>query len=180
MFLASKIVWAGIALTLLTTGMLAPPLPQSAPSSGSTTDGAAAFVVKNEIKELQDALRNKGHYVGQVDGVLGLRTRASIRSYQKAENLPITGQVDTRTAAELGVRPESNWDNSQSAGRQDGHSSDIVVGDTKTEKPSAGIRWVGGRAKKNSRREISRATAIEDNRGGGTNEQQAENDQHHQ
>ncbi len=179
MFLASKIVWAGIALTLLTTGMLAPPLPQSAPGSGSTPDGAASFVVKNEIKKLQDALRNKGHYVGQVDGVFGLRTRASIRSYQKAENLPITGQVDTRTAAELGVRPESNWDNSQSAGRQGEHSRDIVVGDTQREKPSAGIRRVGGRAKKNSRREISRATGIEDNRGGGTNEQ-AENDQHHQ
>jgi len=178
MFLASKIVWAGIALTLLTTGMLAPPLPQSAPGS-SSTDGPAAFVVKNEIKKLQEALRNKGHYVGEVDGVLGLRTRASIRSYQKAENLPITGQVDTRTAAELGVRPESNWDNSQSAERQAGHTSDIVVGDTRGEKPSAGIRRVGERAKKNARREISRATGIEDNRGGGANEQ-AENDQHHQ
>jgi len=53
---------------------------------------------------------------------------------ETAESLPVTGQVDTRTAAELGVRPESNWDNFQSAGRQDGHSSDIVVGDTKKRK----------------------------------------------
>ena len=129
---------------------------------------------------MQDTLRNKGHYEGQVDGVFGLRTRASIRAYQKAESLPITGQVDTRTAAELGVRPESNWDNSQSARRQVGYSSDIVIGEIRRDKPSAGIRWAGGRAKKNSRIEVSRATAIEDKPGGGANEQLAVNQQHHQ
>src|SRR5208282_5242304 len=120
MLLASKIGSVGITLTLLTTGMLAPRLPQGAPGSDSIKKGVAVFVVKNEIKKVQETLRNKGHYAGQVDGVFGLRTRASIRAYQTAESLPITGQVDTRTAAELGVRPESNWDNSQSARRQVG------------------------------------------------------------
>ena len=163
--------------------MLAPRLPGSGPGSDSTKQGLEAvgvFVVKNEIKKMQDTLRNKGHYEGQVDGVFGLRTRASIRAYQKAESLPITGQVDTRTAAELGVRPESNWDNSQSARRQVGYSSDIVIGEIRRDKPSAGIRWAGGRAKKNSRIEVSRATAIEDKPGGGANEQLAVNQQHHQ
>jgi peptidoglycan hydrolase-like protein with peptidoglycan-binding domain len=163
--------------------MLAPRLPRSGPGSDSTKQGLEAvgvFVVKNEIKKMQDTLRNKGHYEGQVDGVFGLRTRASIRAYQKAESLPITGQVDTRTAAELGVRPESNWDNSQSARRQVGYSSDIVIGEIRRDKPSAGIRWAGGRAKKNSRIEVSRATAIEDKPGGGANEQLAVNQQHHQ
>jgi peptidoglycan hydrolase-like protein with peptidoglycan-binding domain len=180
MFIASKIVWGGITLTLLTTGLLAPCLPRSAPGSDSPKEKVAVFVVKNEIKKVQDTLRNKGHYVGQVDGVFGLRTRASIRAYQKAESLPITGQVDTRTAAGLGVRPESNWDNSQSTGRQVGHSSDIVVGEIRREKPSAGIKRGEGRASKISRREVSRATALEDNRRGGANKQQGENDSHDQ
>jgi len=58
------------------------------------------------VNELQEALRNKGHYRGQIDGVFGLRTRASIRVYQKAENLPVTGNLDKETAGRLGVRPE--------------------------------------------------------------------------
>jgi hypothetical protein len=35
---------------------------------------------------------------GEVDGVFGLRTRASIRG--------VTGQLDAQTAVKLGVRPE--------------------------------------------------------------------------
>ena len=108
---------------------------------------------------MQEILRDKGHYRGKVDGVFGLRTRASIRAYQKAENLPVTGEVDTRTADGLGVRPESTWDNSQSAGRQDGHGSDMVAGKIKREKPSAGIRRGKGRTGNTSRKEVSKATA---------------------
>lgn len=181
MFLASKIGWAGITLTLLTTGMLVQGFPRSAAASDSSEEGVAVFVVKNEIKKVQETLRNKGHYEGKVDGVFGLRTRAGIRAYQKAENLPITGQVDTRTADGLGVRPESTWENSQVAGREVGHSSDIVVGDdTKRDKPSAGIRRAAVKASKTSRREVSRARAIEDNREGGANKQQAANEEHDQ
>ena len=55
---------------------------------------------------MQETLRDKGHYRGKIDGVFGLRTRASIRGYQKAENLPVTGQLDTPTAGKLGVAPE--------------------------------------------------------------------------
>jgi peptidoglycan hydrolase-like protein with peptidoglycan-binding domain len=93
---------------------------------------------------MQGILRDKGHYRGKVDGVFGLRTRASIRAYQKAENFPVTGQVDRRTADGLRLRPESNWNNSQSAGRQDGHASDRASGEIKKDKPSAGIKWAKG------------------------------------
>jgi peptidoglycan hydrolase-like protein with peptidoglycan-binding domain len=55
---------------------------------------------------MQQTLQDKGHYHGKVDGVFGLRTRASIRAYQKAENLPVTGQLDTQTAIKLGVTAE--------------------------------------------------------------------------
>ncbi len=180
MLLASKIGWAGIALTLLTTGMLGQGFPRSPAGSDSNREGVAVFVTKNEIKKVQETLRGKGYYGGKVDGVFGLRTRASIRAYQKAENLPITGQVDTRTAAGLGVRPELSWDNSQSAGWQVRHSSDIVAGKLNRDKPSAGIRRAEGRPSKTARKEVSRATAMEDNRVGGANQQQAENEEHDQ
>jgi len=180
MSLASKIGWVGIALTLLTTGMLRQGFPRSPAGPNSSKEGVAVFVIKNEIKKVQEALRGKGYYASKIDGVFGLRTRASIRAYQKAANLPITGQVDARTAAGLGVRPESKWINFQSAGREVGRSGDIVAGEIMRDKPSAGIRRAKGRASKASRREVSRATAIEDNRGGGANRQQAANEEHDQ
>jgi peptidoglycan hydrolase-like protein with peptidoglycan-binding domain len=180
MFLTSKIEWAGIALTLLTTGMSLPAFPQNGGGSDSSKQGVQAFVIKNEIRKMQEILRDKGHYRGKVDGVFGLRTRASIRAYQKADNLPITGEIDTRTAAGLGVRPESNWANSQSAGRQDGHSSGSVIGESKREKPSAGIRRAKGTPLKTAQKEVSRATAMEDNRGSGASNHQAENEVHDQ
>ena len=105
-----------------------------------------AFVIKNEIKKIQGLLRDKGHYRGKVDGVVGLKTRASIRAYQKAENIPVTGQVDTRTADGLGVRPESIWGNSKSTG---GGTTD---GKIKRSKPSAAIGWLEAGANKTSRK----------------------------
>jgi peptidoglycan hydrolase-like protein with peptidoglycan-binding domain len=78
--------------------------PRSPAGSDSSKEGVAAFVIKDEITKMQETLRTKGHYQGKVDGVFGLRTRASIRAYQKAENLPVTGQVDSRTADECRAR----------------------------------------------------------------------------
>ena len=180
MFLASRIKWVGIALIVLTTGMLRQSFLRSAAGSDSNRQAVAAFVIKNEISKMQETLRDKGHYRGKIDGVFGLRTRSSIRAYQKAENLTSTGEVDTRTAAGLGVRPESKWTNSQSAGPEVGRSSDIVAGEIKREKPSAGIRRAESRPSRNTRKEISRAAAMEENRGGGANKQQAENEEHDQ
>ena len=177
MFLASKIGWAGIALILLTTGMSLQAFPQSTAGSDSNKEKGAAFVVKNEIRKMQEILRDKGHYRGKVDGVLGLRSRASIRAYQKAEKLPTTGQVDVRTADGLGLRPETTWGNSKSAGREVGLSSDRSSGEINRDKPSAGIRRVERRAGSLSRKEISQST-VEDNHGDGTNKQQAENEEH--
>ena len=144
MFLASKIEWAGIVFTLLTTAMLVQGVPRSAAASDLPQEGVGPFVRKNEITKMQESLRDKGHYRSKIDGVFGLRTRASIRAYQKAENFPITGQVDTRTADGLGVRPESTWNNSQSAGRDAGHSSDRTGSEVERGKPSANVNWTNG------------------------------------
>src|ERR1700722_17918729 len=132
MFLASKIGWARIAFTLLMTGVLVHDFPRRTAASDSHEEGVAAFVMKDEITKMQETLRAKGYYAGKIDGVFGLRTRAGVRAYQKAENLPIAGRVETRTAEGLGIRPESSWDNSQSAAR--------TGGEVERGKPSANIK----------------------------------------
>ena len=97
--------------------------------------------------------------------------------------MPVTGQVDSRTAESLGLRPESTWDNPKNAGREIGRSSDRAGGEMNRDKPSAGIRRVV-RASKTSRKEVSKVTAmvtaIEDNREGGADRQQAESGKHDQ
>jgi peptidoglycan hydrolase-like protein with peptidoglycan-binding domain len=176
MLLARKIGWARIAFTLLAIAILIQGFPRSAGESDSNQQGEAVFVIKNEITKMQETLRNKGHYRGKADGALGLRTRASIRAYQKAENLPITGEVDLRTADGLGVRPESSWDPSKNAGREVGRNR--AGGETRREKPSAGIRRAEGRTIMTSRKEVSKASAPKDNRGASASKQQATNEKH--
>jgi peptidoglycan hydrolase-like protein with peptidoglycan-binding domain len=182
MFLPSKIEWAGVAFTLLTTGMLVPGFPRSAAAVDSHQEGAGAFVMKNEITKMQETLRDKGHYRGKVDGVFGLRTRASIRAYQKAEHLPITGLVDIQTADGLGVRPESTWNNSQSAGRDAGQSSVRTGSEIERGKPSANINWTKGsrRTSKTLRKPVKTVAAPESRRGDSAKTLQAENDTHPQ
>lgn len=168
MLCASKIRWAGIAFAFLTTGMLVQALARSpVGSSDSNKEGVPPFVIQNEIKKVQETLRDKGHYRGKVDGVVGLRTRAGIRAYQKAKNIPVTGRVDTRTADGLGVRPESIWGNSKNAGHDVANGGGRARTDIRG-KPSAGIGRVGARAtNKTSRKVVIRTTAIQDNGGGG-------------
>jgi len=183
MFLASKIVWAGIAFTLVTTGVVLQGFRLSpAGSDSDKEEGVAAFVIKNEIKKMQETLRDKGHYQGMVDEVFGLRTRASIRAYQKAENLPVTGQVDTGTADGLGVRPESTWGNSNNAGREVRHGNDRAGYETTQGKPSAYIKWAkgSGRTNKTLRKAVKTVAAPESCQGDPEKTLQAEDDNHPQ
>jgi peptidoglycan hydrolase-like protein with peptidoglycan-binding domain len=180
MFLASKIEWIGMVLTLLTTSMLVQGFPQSAATSDSNPAGVEAFVMKNEVKKMQQTLRDKGHFRGKVDGVFGLRTRDSIRAYQRAENLPMTGQVDIRTANGLGVRPEVNWDDSRP---WVGQVRDRIGSQIETGKPSANIRWMNGakRTSKTLPKPVKPvATPAASRRGDGLRTLQADNDSHPQ
>lgn len=128
MFLASKVAWAGIVFLLLATGVSG---PRTTPlTSGVDISNAGPAVPhRNDVMSMQQTLLDKGHYRGKVDGVFGLRTRASIRAYQKAESLPVTGHLDKETAGRLGVGPEV---------RQEARSV------TTQDKPPAGTKWAKG------------------------------------
>jgi lipid-binding SYLF domain-containing protein len=58
---------------------------------------------KSDIMRAQQSLHEKGYYNGSIDGLIGPMTRKALREYQKAENLPINGQLNVQTATKLGV-----------------------------------------------------------------------------
>jgi hypothetical protein len=59
MSLAGKIGWAGIAFTLLTTAMLGQALPRSPTGPDLNREEVAVFVIKDEIKKVQETLRGE-------------------------------------------------------------------------------------------------------------------------
>jgi hypothetical protein len=57
----------------------------------------------NEVRSVQRALKIRGIYSGQVDGILGPDTRQAIETYQSRNQRPVTGQPDAWLSASLGI-----------------------------------------------------------------------------
>jgi peptidoglycan hydrolase-like protein with peptidoglycan-binding domain len=55
--------------------------------------GAAPSLRTIYTVTVQQELARRGYHVGAADGVLGRRTRAAIRDYQRDHGLPVTGEV---------------------------------------------------------------------------------------
>lgn len=53
--------------------------------------------------EVQNALHAAGYEPGPADGIFGEKTRRALQTYQKNNNLPVTGQIDQNTLMALGI-----------------------------------------------------------------------------
>ena len=96
---------------------------------------------KQDIQKVEEALQAKGHNPGKVDGVMDEQTRDAIRAFQKANNLTLTGTIDDKTAAALGVTVSSASGKSSdsSSGSSGKSSSSSVDGTTGPEGSGAPI-----------------------------------------
>ena len=56
-----------------------------------------------EVANVQQNLRRQGYYSGMVDGISGPQTKAAIRNYQTAHDLPVTGLLDSGMLSQLGI-----------------------------------------------------------------------------
>src|SRR5215467_11127717 len=70
------------------------PVPHAKPPAGQDAD----------ILKVQQALKEKGHDPGPVDGILGPSTRAALQAFQKSQGLDPSGRLDRVTLAKLGVQ----------------------------------------------------------------------------
>src|SRR5690606_6580414 len=65
--------------------------------------GAQIYVSPENVRQLQQALTQEGHDLGEPDGVWGKNTAKAVRAYQEAQGLAVTGTLDNKTLASLGV-----------------------------------------------------------------------------
>lgn len=70
---------------------------------GSSTGGAAQALSSDQIREVQQALKEKGHDVGAVDGQWGPKTQNALKEYQQAQGTQASGELDSQTMSSLGV-----------------------------------------------------------------------------
>ncbi|MGH7834144.1 MAG: peptidoglycan-binding domain-containing protein [Candidatus Binatia bacterium] len=80
---------------------------------------------KEDAKKAQEALKNKGHDPGSIDGIIGPQTRQAIRAFQSVSGLKETGRLDLETAKKLGVEKTSGISSKGSTGMEKGQSSRI-------------------------------------------------------
>jgi hypothetical protein len=57
----------------------------------------------DQVQALQSTLRRLGYYPGPVDGIFGPETQHAVQSYQSANQLPPTGQLDQILMTRLGI-----------------------------------------------------------------------------
>jgi hypothetical protein len=69
----------------------------------SSAKGSQGQWAKEDIKKVQEALKEKGQDPGPADGVLGAQTQKALRAFQSANGLKSTGRLDAETAKALGV-----------------------------------------------------------------------------
>ncbi len=56
------------------------------------------------VRDVQQALQDKGYDVGPIDGVMGARTQSALRQYQQQQGMTVSGRLDQQTLSGLNVQ----------------------------------------------------------------------------
>lgn len=100
--------------------------PKSAMSKKSRATSQANAnngMTKQQIRDLQTALKDQGFYSGPVNGSMNLDTMTAIRNYQSHNHLEVTGKLDSQTQNSLGLHTDTA---SSSDRTNQGRSSELA------------------------------------------------------
>lgn len=78
-------------------------IPRTTPKIERTIPKATPQDVSTMVIRVQAALMRRGFYNGDIDGLLGPKTRAALRAFQQTEGIPQTGRMDIATLTRLGI-----------------------------------------------------------------------------
>lgn len=104
-----RILTAALAATLSLSAVVA--AQTSAPSATNANASASATkkrgpvfrATKEQIKQSQGILKQRGFYAGDLTGKLDAATRDGLRKYQEAEGLKVTGTLNAATLQKMSV-----------------------------------------------------------------------------
>ena len=68
----------------------------------------------DEVKQIQQKLKNWGYYNGSVDGIYGSKTLEAVKYFQRKNGLTVDGIAGDKTLAALGIKGSSNSSSSSS------------------------------------------------------------------
>ncbi len=60
----------------------------------------------DQVRKLQQALKDKGYNPGQVDGIIGSQTRQALRQFQQSQGIASTGKVNPKTLQALDINSQ--------------------------------------------------------------------------
>lgn len=69
----------------------------------SRNETAPKQIQSSTLMKAQKKLDQEGYKVGHADGKWGRKTTEAVKSFQKNNNLPVTGKLDQQTLADLGI-----------------------------------------------------------------------------
>jgi peptidoglycan hydrolase-like protein with peptidoglycan-binding domain len=111
---------------------------QSGSSVGSGSSTMSEQMSQDQIKKIQQALKDKGHDPGPIDGNMNAQTQQALRAFQKSQNITVTGTLDSSTASALGVTPPSARGAGSSSSGTTGPSRDSSGLGSSTDAPNPG------------------------------------------
>jgi His-Xaa-Ser repeat protein HxsA len=82
--------------------------------SGTSSSEGATAQADPQVRQVQQALKDKGHDPGQIDGVMGPQTKQALESFQQAQGISGSGELDQQTLAALDVQGDSLASNTSS------------------------------------------------------------------
>ena len=85
--------------------MVAPSAPAWSQSMSGGVPGNAGEVERpnDAVRAVQQALKDKGHYPGPIDGHWNAETQTALKAFQQSSGLEATGQLDAETREKLGM-----------------------------------------------------------------------------
>jgi peptidoglycan hydrolase-like protein with peptidoglycan-binding domain len=75
---------------------------------------AGSLLADDNVREVQEKLRDDGFYSGQIDGAYSSQLADALTRYQTRKGLPVTGQLDVDTSNALGAKPAVTKDKAAS------------------------------------------------------------------
>jgi len=103
---ALALLIANFSVTAFGPAVAEPDQSKNRESNWLTIEPSGPFIralTRSAVKEVQEALNRKGFDAGRPDGVWGPRTAGALRDFQERNRFQVSGRLDKRTVAELGL-----------------------------------------------------------------------------